>query len=609
MKTFYKGSLNPINIWQKSIDFPFWNSIIAGNEFVIDTHENRAMKYNQIDAQETLRSKGESCLTCHGTKVAYYMGMNGVPGYPARFRTIGQTQRISSGNFRNWQKPPVEFIEIPAGTKVSTMVDNLDSRLPHQVKSIVIFPDGRIYASYDCPGATATGNSPDPAKRIEARNHIWAAFEALAFDGLDPVVNKPSMDAGMLCNMCHDPHSGSLRIIQKALIWAISRKGINPYSYSGAQIRDFAMASRQDKIVAVCGQCHVEYVGGYSAIDHIDRHYFPWGKPNEVEADYASQFNSNQDFRHGEGTNPWQTENPGRDGFYPEGSLFPIHQPLIKSQHPEAEVFWNSRMYTRGGATCTDCHTARVMGTKGPYTSHWFASPIKWIQSEGIAPCAQCHSGHHCMMRGGCRMRGGHGMHHNFAPPMTVSGLLSNIKAIQDLFFLEQEKAQAALVNSLKYINSHPESSAAIENHKRAHFRWEYYAQAENSMGFHNWDETIPAMRDALNLAGVSVSWPLPPIRLSVTAGSGSSITLSWYSQSSNEQGYVIERRDATGEEFKAVGLVAASWTGNVSRGSLGMVTWADTHVEAHRTYSYRVAAFNDKGTSSYTLSVTAEIH
>jgi len=189
---------------------------------------------------------------------------------------------------------------------------------------VVTLPDGKtIYASYSYPGAKC-GNDPDPATRTEARNFIWAALEALALDGLDPVVNKPSIQAGELCNMCHDPHSGKLRIIQKSLIWAIAQRGINPYSPTGSQTKDFDQASRQDQVIALCGQCHVEYVGGYSAVDNLDRNFFPWGKPKEAETFYSQLFNYNQDWSHGIGVRPWQTVNPGKPGYYPQDSLYPL---------------------------------------------------------------------------------------------------------------------------------------------------------------------------------------------------------------------------------------------------------------------------------------------
>ncbi|VVB86298.1 Cytochrome c-552 [uncultured archaeon] len=494
-KTFYKGSLNPPSVWPKTLDFPYWNAIIDGHPFVLETYENRPMMYNQIDAQNTIRPKSESCLVCHGTKVAYYMGINGAVNYPAREITIKNTQNITQA-IAIGHDPATLTITVPAGTKVSTYTDTLNQPL-HQVKTVVKLPDGRIYTSFDYPGATATGVDSNLTKAKEARNWIWATLEAMAFDGLDQVKNKPSIDAGVLCNMCHDPHNARLRLIQKPLIWSIAQRGINPYSRSGSQVKDFSKATRQDKIIAICAQCHVEYVGGYSAVDRIDRNFWPWGKVGEIETMYTNLFDYNQDWIHGTGVSPWQNINPGARGYYPGNALYPINISLIKSQHPEAEVFWNSVMYNatcmgmsrmqnggmmREGATCKDCHAPGIMNPAGKkYTSHWFASPVKYIKSGGINPCARCHMN------------------------QPVSARLQDIKNIQDEIFDLQNETQIALFDAQKAIS---QSRAAgknvdkeVQDYRKALVRWEYYAQAENSMGFHNRNEVKKELNNSLNIS------------------------------------------------------------------------------------------------------------
>lgn len=580
-KTFYGGSSNPPDLWPKTLDFPYWNLIIDGHPFVIETYEDRAMKYNQIDAQATLRPMAEACLTCHGTKVAYYTGIEGVGNFPARTRTIQNTQQIWSGNFLYWQK--IQPITIPAGTTVSSYVDTVNPPL-HQMKSVVKLPDGRIYASYDYPNATATGTDADPAKATEARNYVWAALEALALDGLDPIANQASIDAGVLCNMCHDPHAAKLRIIQKPLIWSIAQWGISPYSPSGSQVKDFGRATRQDQIIAVCGQCHAEYVGGYSAVDRVNRYFFPWGKPAEAEALYAHLFDQNQDWIHGKGVRPWQNTDPGKPGYYPGDILYPLNEKLIKSQHPEAEVFWNSRMYN-GGVACTDCHAPKVRNAAGQsYTSHFFASPVKYIKNKGVDPCAKCHMMCRCGRAG--------------------DWALTNIKGIQDDFYFAQEKAQVAIANSLKGIDEAKvrgeNVDARITLHKRAHFRWEYYSQAENSMGFHHWEEATDAVNTAREDARVASGLPLPALRLAVASTTPNSISLSWYDQASDETGFLIERRDSGTAPFVKVARIEST-----NGSGTGTVAWTDHGLAPGALYTYRVAVLRGLDTSIYTLPAT----
>jgi formate-dependent nitrite reductase cytochrome c552 subunit len=541
------GSLNPPTRWNKTKDMPFWNSLIDGHPFVIETYEDRAMCYNQLDARDTLRPMAEACLTCHGTAVAYYMGLNGVPGYsPGKVRTIKNTQTINSGNFEFYQG--IAPIVIPAGTQVSTTLDTVNEP-KHQVKTWVKLPDGRIYTSYTDPGATACGNDPaNAAKRQEARNYVWSALQALAFDGMDPVVNKPSMD-GMACNMCHNPRNGKLRIIQKPLIKAIYDRGVNPYERN--QFKTFADAPKQDKLIALCGQCHSEYVGGYSAVDHIDRFHFPWAKPEDrpesefgapipggkiiegVESQNHRLFGYNQDWKHGVGVRPWQTSNKNKPGYFVAGHKFPIKETLTKVQHPEAEALWSSPMYW-AGASCIDCHTVKKTNpiTNKQYTSHFFASPIKYINTDKQAPCAKCHTN------------------------WSNAFIKFNIYDLQMTFFWFQEEVQSGLVTSLKYIKSlapGPVRDAALQVHRLAHLTWEFWVQGENSMGFHNDVDGFQAIWDTQTALRNACGLPMPPVRLLVDVlppmppepgdPPGRLVGLVFSDTALNETHFVVERK------------------------------------------------------------------
>jgi formate-dependent nitrite reductase cytochrome c552 subunit len=643
-KTYYGGSPSvdtgfggsEPHFWSKTNDLPFWNALIDGHPFIIETFEERGMKYNQIDARDTRRPMGESCLTCHGTKVAYYMGLNadhdgdGNIDYPARVRTIENDQFVTSGYFDVFLSnlhgtlfvegphpktgATVWGLDIPAGTQVSTFVDPAGDPayggIPHQVISRVELPDGRIYTTYDDPAATAFGSDPASAlKRHEARSYIWAALEALSRDGQSYPDNQPSID-GLVCMQCHDSHTGKLRIIQKALIQGVATQGVNPYDSVKKNIKTFDGASRQDQIVMVCAQCHSEYIGGYSGIDLIDRHYFPWAKPKEAEQFYQTVAGYQQDTYHGkelgdpaiiiamdEGiptpqtTRPWQHENPNARGYYPEDGLFPLFVddpanpvPINKTQHPEAEVFWNSKMYN-AGATCTDCHTVRRTKPDGTrYTSHWFASPIKYIEHENNNPCARCHQ-------------------------MTGIQAIAQIKGLQDQYYALQERAQVALVNSLKYIQTLPAGAArdaAVANHQQAHFRWEYYAQGENSMSFHNRAEAVRETAAARTLAAQHVPWPLPPTQLEVASAAANSLTISFFDQATNETSYDIQRK-LKGATWAAGGATIATIPGSSPASSNKTLTYQDNGLTANTDYVYRIAGLNGSGQSSWSIELAAK--
>lgn len=534
-KTTYGGSTDPIDVWPKSMDYPLVNAIIDGNPFVAESYEERNMMWKQLDGQHSLLPKSEACLTCHSTKIAYYMGITGLAGEePGQTRTIQTTQRIWSGDMQELQNPAIPYVVIPAGTTVSTTIDTQDVDRPHQVETIVTLPDGRIYTSFSpYPGATASGDDPtDPALQTEARNYIWAALQALSLDGLDVVYdeqsgmyvgpNANSANAGMLCNMCHDPHSTGLRVIQKAQLWSINEYGINPYSNIppapnepaiGPVVHDFNAASRQDQIIALCGQCHMEFAGGYSMVDNVDRLYYPFAKPTYpylgdpasplgIMEKYTDLFGYDQDFIQGEGFNPWQDTDPALSGYAPPGSVNPIFETLAKSQHPEVETFWNSAMYF-AGATCTDCHSKQITRPDGTtYTSHSFTSPVKHIIG-GDNVCAKCHDPAAPMVG---------------APAFDQNTVLDQMRIFQDDVAMVQEDLQKFLVEAQAVIAAQPGGAARDANvalYKKAHLAWENHV-TENSMGFHNWDDAGGDMGNALVNVGMIIDPATtlgPPLR------------------------------------------------------------------------------------------------
>ncbi|MEK7328335.1 MAG: ammonia-forming cytochrome c nitrite reductase subunit c552, partial [Chloroflexota bacterium] len=351
--------------------------------------------------------------------------------------------------------------------------------------------------------------------------------------------------------------------------------------------------------IAQCGQCHAEYVGGYSANTGRDGDYFPWAKPNDVETLYWSLFDYKQDWSHGGPIPPWQSTEANARGFTPYGQRYPIGAKLVKVQHPEAEEFLNSPMYN-AGATCTDCHSSRVTRPDGTrYTSHWFTSPLKimdgfsgtthlgeHIPGEPITlaptnPCQKCHT------------------------TDTIAQSEQRITSQQDQFFLIQERAQVALVNALRYINEQQglgiDQSANITTYQRASMRWEYYTQAENSMSFHNNPEAVREVANARIWVDNFIPWPLTPAQLKVTAVTGTTASLQWYDQANNETGFIVERGPALEGPYVEVGRVATPNGAN-----FGNVSWTDTGLMPGAKYFYRVAAYHTTtGASVYSIWAT----
>jgi formate-dependent nitrite reductase cytochrome c552 subunit len=497
------------SLWAKTKDFNYYNTIIDGNGFVKEYNEERGHAVILLDHKDITRFKFETCIQCKSTKVAYYWDSG-------KTRTIQSDVTVTSGHFAAG-----ETITIPADTKVVMSTDretpDPDTGQPnHEVKVLVTLPTGVQYASYDAAGVPTENIGK---YNLTARKWLWAAVYALTVDGLP--TGSPTIASGTSCGHCHDPHYTKFRIIRKSLINAISRRGVNPYDPAKAAIKSFddPALSIMDRNILLCAQCHVEYVCANSPIDKTDRDFFPWAKVSDLESIYKSQFNNDQDWYHGTGVRPWQSTDPALPGYYPAGALYPINEKLIKNQHPEAETYWQSRHYGNN-ASCDICHMPQVTldpaqvpdsqlvgPRKRTFTSHWFASPVKYMTSgpvsrfasyakvlldEGIiVPCGACHGGN-------------------------LARMADKATKIQDNTYADALTVQDALVNALKEIkttkdagvpSSNPNLISAIKNYQAAHVRWESLAVSENSMGFHNPSEADAELGNALSYAQAAASY------------------------------------------------------------------------------------------------------
>jgi len=152
----------------------------------------------------------------------------------------------------------------------------------------------------------------------------------------------------------------------------------------------------------------------------------------------------------------------------------------------------------------------KVTKTDGTtFTSHWLASPNKYMTPEpaaafaaafdielsregNIPPCGACHGG-------------------------KLSRMKDKAIRIQDGIYEDALVVQAALVESLAAIAAAKSAladtspgapsvdtvllDAAADDHRGAHVRWENLVVSENSMGFHNPSEVSGELTTALNLA------------------------------------------------------------------------------------------------------------
>jgi len=113
---------------------------------------------------------------------------------------------------------------------------------------------------------------------------------------------------------------------------------------------------------------------------------------------------------------------------------------------------------------------------------------------------------------------------------------------------------------------------------------YRYRIRAYNSSGESAWS----------NEANVTTgSTPAAPTDLRITATTGSSVSLIWTDNASNESGYKIERRTGSGN-YVQVATTGANATSYVASG-----------LAANTFYQFRVRAYNSAGDSSYSNEVS----
>ena len=86
---------------------------------------------------------------------------------------------------------------------------------------------------------------------------------------------------------------------------------------------------------------------------------------------------------------------------------------------------------------------------------------------------------------------------------------------------------------------------------------------------------------------------PMAPSNLQATVVSSSQINLSWTDNSSNEDGFKIERKEGVGGTY----IIVFTASANAS-------SWANTGLSANTTYYFRIYAYNSVGNSSYSNEV-----
>lgn len=276
-----------------------------------------------------------------------------------------------------------------------------------------------------------------------------------------------SLQHGLSCFTCHDPHAAKPRIVRDGLIDALTRPDGDTLWHkdpkrTGIRVIEMGIRGYTRKIALLdkydtrlqCGQCHVEYNcnPGYDpknpdtskySVTMADRrtNHFPYKDVFGLYDHYVNKVGF-LDFKH-----------------TLTGGL------LWKAQHPESETFYNSK-HARAGAGCDSCHTPKMKDKKTGkvYTSHFAVTPRVQLKET----CLKCH------------------------PKWTEEQARYTIDSIKAYTKGKMRKAEfwlSALIDKIVEAKKAGVDAGAIkkaqDQHLRAHVLWEYWT-AENSDGFHN---------------------------------------------------------------------------------------------------------------------------
>ncbi len=279
------------------------------------------------------------------------------------------------------------------------------------------------------------------------------------------------------CTHCHDPHMAKMRVIRDALIERLKDRGPYPYDSEKNEkarrylklvafpevkdnYREVFVWDRNVKDVKLnwltCAQCHVEYecnpvtdLKTHKKIGFSDprTNVFPWRNVRDAYRFYTEELGI-YTFKHGIAGSP-----------------------LIKAQHPEVEVWWESR-HERAGVDCIDCHMPGG-----------FHSPMSPRSFDLRKTCLKCHK------------------------EWSEEEALYVIDSVQEYIRGKMRDAEfhlSRLVNAIAEAERLGVSQEVINNarqlHSKAHLLWEWWT-AENSDGFHDPDEAFLTLGEASRLA------------------------------------------------------------------------------------------------------------
>ncbi len=280
-----------------------------------------------------------------------------------------------------------------------------------------------------------------------------------AFDEVHSWIPKNHQKMGVACISCHNGEDASLRLLNDFTLG----KALHSIGF------DQNKASHQDMRSLVCAQCHVTYVVKKDKDMKSMDVFFPWKNSkygNIAIEDIIKTIKSDP------ANLEWTQAVTGfKLGFI---------------RHPEFELFSNQSTHWKAGLSCADCHMPYVRYGSYKVSDHRVVSPLK----NSLRACIQCHAQGEDWLRDRIK----------FTQDRTISLLMRSgyaAAAAAKIFEkLNIAASQGKKIDSALY-------QKAREYYEQAFYRVVFIG-AENSVGFHNPQETMRVLADAAVYASKS---------------------------------------------------------------------------------------------------------
>lgn len=276
-----------------------------------------------------------------------------------------------------------------------------------------------------------------------------------SFDEVHSWIPKNHRELGVACISCHNPEDASLRILNEFTLGRALKK-IN---------FDLSKATHQDMRSLVCGQCHVSYIVKKDKdMKSVDA-FFPWdgSKYGNITIE-----NIIKTIKNDPSNLEWTQAVTGfKMGFI---------------RHPEFELFTNQSTHFKAGLSCADCHMPYVRAGQYKISDHRIMSPLK----NGLRACIQCHNQGEDWLRNRIK----------FTQDRVASLLIRSGNAtakVAKIFEIVNKQKENKNINLTAY-------AKARDYYEEAFYRVVFIG-AENSMGFHNPQESMRILSDAYAFA------------------------------------------------------------------------------------------------------------